>query len=121
MSSERQIATNRLNGRKSRGPRTAAGKSIASRNALRHGLAAIAHRGPMPAVDIERIANALCGDDRNPSLFVQARIVAENELVLRTISAQQLAVVERVRDSRFIALAKGDKSLKFAKIRFRKT
>ena len=121
MSSERQIATNRLNGRKSRGPRTAAGKSIASRNALRHGLAAIAHRGPMPAVDVEQIANALCGDDRNPSLFVQARIVAENELVLRTISAQQLAVVERVRDSRFIALAKGDKSLKFAKIRFRKT
>jgi hypothetical protein len=39
MTSERQIAANRRNSRKSRGPRTAAGKSIASRNALRHGVA----------------------------------------------------------------------------------
>jgi hypothetical protein len=40
MTSESKIAANRRNGRKSRGPRTAAGKSIASRNALRHGFAA---------------------------------------------------------------------------------
>src|SRR5579864_8495357 len=99
MGSERKSAASRLNGRKSRGPRTAAGKAVASRNALRHGLAAVTHRGPIPALDIERFAHALCGDDKDRALLAQARIVAENELVLRAISAQQLAVVERVRDS----------------------
>jgi hypothetical protein len=38
MASEKQIAANRRNAQRSTGPRTAAGKSISSRNALRHGL-----------------------------------------------------------------------------------
>lgn len=59
MTSERQIAANRLNGRKSRGPRTTAGKSTASRNALRHGLAAIGRRQPIETADLERLAKAL--------------------------------------------------------------
>lgn len=121
MSTERKIAASRLNGRKSRGPRTAAGKSIASRNALRHGLAAITHRLHAPSNDIERVANALCGNDKDPSLFARALIIANNELVLRAITAQQLAVVERVRQPSAIALAKGDNSLKLAKARSLKT
>lgn len=121
MSSQRKIAASRLNGRKSRGPRTVAGKSVVSRNALRHGLAAITHRLPASSNDIERVANALCGSDKDPSLFAQALIVANNELVLRAISAQQLAVVERVRQPSAIALAKGDNSLKLAKARSLKT
>ena len=50
-----QIAANRRNALKSTGPRTAAGKSASSRNALRHGLAAQAAvvRGEDPA-DFER-------------------------------------------------------------------
>jgi hypothetical protein len=39
MASELQIEANRKNAKKSRGPKTAAGKMKASRNALRHGLA----------------------------------------------------------------------------------
>jgi hypothetical protein len=38
MASERQIAANRRNARKSTGPRSGAGKIRASRNAYRHGL-----------------------------------------------------------------------------------
>jgi hypothetical protein len=38
MSTEKQIAANRLNALKSTGPRTARGKSISSRNAVRHDL-----------------------------------------------------------------------------------
>jgi hypothetical protein len=56
MTSDRQIAANRLNGRKSRGPRTTAGKSTDSRNALRHGLAAIGRRQPIETADLERLA-----------------------------------------------------------------
>ena len=38
MASERQIAANRRNARKSTGPRSGAGRKRASRNAYRHGL-----------------------------------------------------------------------------------
>jgi hypothetical protein len=121
MSSERQIAANRLNARKSSGPRTTAGKSIVCRNALRHGLTATVHRHPLPSADLEELAKALCGSDDDPSLLAQARIIANNELVLRAISAQQLAVVERCREPTAVALAKGDNSIALAKARSRKT
>jgi hypothetical protein len=40
MASRKQIEANRRNARKSTGPRTAAGRAVSSRNALRHGLTA---------------------------------------------------------------------------------
>jgi len=117
LTSERKAAANRLNGRKSRGPRSAAGKFIASRNALRHGLAAITHRKSASITEIERFAEALCSKDDNPVLFEHALDIATQELVLRAISEQQLAVVERLREPSAIALAKGDNSLKLAQAR----
>jgi hypothetical protein len=45
-------------------------------------------------------------------------VIASHELVLRAISAQQIAVVERLRDPSAIALAKGDNRLQLAKARF---
>lgn len=107
MSSEQKIAASRANGRMSRGPRTAAGKSVASRNALRHGLAAVDYRQTAPSQDVERLAKSLCGNDHDPALFAQALVVANNELLLRAISAQQLAVVERLRVPSARALAQG--------------
>jgi hypothetical protein len=121
MTSERQIAANRLNGRKSRGPRTTAGKSTASRNALRHGLAAIGRRQPIETADLERLAKALCRNDDDPTLYKQAVVIASHELVLRAISAQQIAVVQRLRDPSAVALAKGDNRLQLAKARFLKS
>src|SRR4051794_28839381 len=41
MATERQIAANRRNAQKSTGPRTAAGKRRAARNAYRHGLSIV--------------------------------------------------------------------------------
>lgn len=120
MTSERKIAANRANGRKSRGPRTAAGKAIASRNAVKHGLAAMTYRDPVPTSELERFARTLCGDDSDPVLFEHALTIANNELVLRAIRAQQLAVVERLRDPSAIALARGDNSIALGEARFRK-
>jgi hypothetical protein len=119
MTSERQIATNRRNGRKSRGPRSAAGKFIASRNALHHGLAAITHRAPMPIEDVERFAEALCGEDKDPKLLEHALAIAQEEYVLRAIGEQQRAVVDRLHEPTAVALARGDNSIKLAKVRSR--
>jgi hypothetical protein len=115
MTSNRKIEANRRNSRQSCGPRTAAGKSIASRNALQHGLAAIALRRPVPSSEIDGFAGALCGDDRDPALFAQAVKIAENELALRTIRAQQIAVIERLREPYVAPFGRKDNSLALAK------
>ena len=121
MSSDRKSAANRRNGCKSGGPRTAAGKKRASRNALRHGLSAVVHRQPAPSADIERLARAICGESERPELLTQARLIAINALALRAIAAQRVAVVERLRDSSAVALAKGDNSLDLARARSMQT
>jgi hypothetical protein len=118
MNTGRLLVSNRRNAGKSGGPRSAAGKSRASRNALRHGLAAITHRSPVPEGDVERLARAICGDDDDQQLFDAAVAIAENHLVRRAIEAQQVAVIERLRDRTAIALAKGDNSFDLGKARF---
>ena len=110
MTSARKIEANRANSRKSTGPRTAAGKATASRNALRHGFAARAPSHPPSSPEIERLARAFCQGDNDPLLFEQALVIAANEQVLQSIRAQRSAVIERLRDTQSVALAKGDNS-----------
>jgi hypothetical protein len=105
------------NNRRSGGPRTAAGKSIASRNALRHGFAALAHRKSASPADIASLARAMCDGDDDLALHTQAKIVAEHAMVLRGIRKHKLTVVERLRIPTTRAFAKGDNSLALAKIR----
>ena len=98
MTSNRRIEANRRNSRKSCGPRTAAGKASASRNALRHGLAALTHRQLAPSAEVVEFARALCGDDRDPILFAQAVKVAEAKVELRAVRTQKVNVIERLRE-----------------------
>lgn len=121
VSSEKRITANQINSRKSRGPRTVAGKARASRNALRHGLAAITHRDPSAFGEIERMAKAICDGDSNPLLFDQALIMAENERLLRCVRIESVAVVERLRDATAVPIAKGDNGLALAKARMRES
>jgi hypothetical protein len=121
VSSDHRSATNRRNSRKSSGPRTAAGKKRASRNALKHGLSAVVHRQLAPSATIERLARAFCGGSGCTELLPQARRIATNALTLRAIAAQRVAVVERLRQSTAIALAKGNNSLDLAMARSMQT
>ena len=118
VTSARKRESNRRNGRKGRGHRTAAGKLRSSRNALRHGLTSTLHR-QVAQSQIERFARTLCGNDHNPLLFEQALTVAENHLMLRLIETQQLAVVERLWDRTETALGRGDNRLRLLKARVR--
>ena len=120
MTSQRKITANRRNSRNSCGPRTAAGKARASRNAQRHGLAAITHRVPVSSGDIERLARAICGDDEDPALFAQAISIAENELALKAIRERQVECVERLREITAEPFAIGDNGVELSKAIFQR-
>jgi hypothetical protein len=98
MATPKQLAANRANARKSQGPRTAAGKARSSRNAFRHGLAAITCYNLAILPEIECIALAICGEDKNPLLLEHARVIAEAQMVLDCASAEQIALIEYNRD-----------------------
>ena len=96
MTSEKQAAANRSNGRRGRGPRTGAGETRASRNAFRHGLASFSTDDPATAEQVERVVDAICSGDHDPLLREQAVMVVENQLWLSLVRAQKVAVIERM-------------------------
>ena len=80
------------NGRKSRGPRTGAGKARASRNARRHGLAAFNSKDdPAMTEQIAQMVDAICAGDDDPLLRQQAVMIAENQLWLSCVKAEKVA------------------------------
>jgi hypothetical protein len=87
MSSDRQIAANRINAKKSTGPRSKAGREVSRRNARRHGLAIDIGNDPVFHDDIEKLARALSGD-AHVSEHVRETAEAEIDLLrIRKIRA----------------------------------
>lgn len=95
MASERQIAANRRNARKSTGPRSEPGKKRASQNAHRHGLTI-----RMTSVEFERqvetLARQLAGDTEDKMTLEFARVAAEAELELVRVRQVKAALIERI-------------------------
>ena len=105
MTSAKKVAANRINGRKSRGPRTGAGKARASRNARRHGLAAFNNKDPAMAERVKQMVDAICQGNDDPLLREQAVAIAESQLWLDCVKAEKLALIERLRDPTAYTLA----------------
>jgi hypothetical protein len=118
MSSQAQVLANRQNGRRSRGPRTAAGKARTHQNALRHGLSVLNRHNPAYFPEIERIAWAYCEGDADPLLFEQALIIAENDMILMCVNTECLAAIERMRDPHAIPFSDTKASFARARARF---
>jgi hypothetical protein len=117
--SHKSIAANRLNAKRSRGPRTRAGKARASRNSLRHGLSTVNRHHPVHQSDIERIAKAICGADESPLLRELALTIAENEVLLHCVDTERTATIERLRDATAIPIRQRGAQLAQAKARIR--
>jgi hypothetical protein len=118
VSSQARAAASRANGRKSRGPRTAAGTAKSSRNAWRHGLAAAIPKDSAMFAEIEELAKAICNGASDPLLVEQALIIAKNDLVLDCVQREWIAVIERHKDKTATPLAGGDLGFARAKARF---
>ena len=96
VTTERQIAANRRNARKSTGPRSSAGRKRASHNSHRHGLTAtIASSAELNKL-VERLARKIAGNTTDPVILECARTVAQAELDLARIRRVKVALIERM-------------------------
>jgi hypothetical protein len=95
MASERQIATNRRNARKSTGPRSGAGKKRASRNACRHGLTLSITSSAAAAKQLDKLVRKIAGNSEDAILHERARALAQAELELARVRRAKVALIER--------------------------
>jgi len=83
--SARKRNANRANARASTGPRTAAGKENAARNALRHGLRSPISVDPALSAEVEALAREIAGEGASLEQQVLATRVAEAQIDLKRI------------------------------------
>jgi hypothetical protein len=95
MASERQLAANRRNARKSTGPRSGAGKTRASRNAYRHGLTLSITSTAEYAKQLETLVRKIAGDTKDPVKLERARAIAQADLELTQVRRAKVAPIER--------------------------
>jgi hypothetical protein len=94
--SDRQIAANRNNAKKSTGPRSDAGLEASRRNARRHGLAIAIGTDPAFQDEIEKLAKTLSLSRGVQHVDERAREAAEAELDLLRIRKVRAWVLERL-------------------------
>jgi hypothetical protein len=96
MTSDRQIAANHRNARRSTGPRSASGRRRSSRNSFRHGLAAGVTTSAKSTQYIERLARKIAGASPDFLTLEGARTFAQAEFELAQIRRVKLALISRV-------------------------
>jgi len=106
VATERQIAANRRNARRSTGARSKAGKIRASRNAYRHGLSSSIGSSAAFAKKLQQLARRIAGDAKDQLSLQHALTIAEADLELARIRRAKVALIQRVRA--FGALESGD-------------
>lgn len=96
MASERQIAANRRNARKSTGPRSSAGKRWASRNAFRHGLSLSLTAMGTSTEEITQLARKIVGDTADAITMMHGLTAAEAELEIARVRRAKAAIINRL-------------------------
>lgn len=102
MSSERRTNANRVNARASTGPRTAAGKTRAARNAQRHGLSLPALADPAWSTEITTLARKIAGEGAKSEPWQLAcRVAAAHIDVMRVQQARRQMVGHALKDPNY--------------------
>ena len=96
VASERQIAANRSNARKSTGARSKAGKTRARRNACRHGLCSSISSSAAFAKELEQLARKIAEDTKDQLILQHALTIAQAELELTRVRRAKVALIQRV-------------------------
>ena len=95
MATEKQIAANRENAKRSTGPKTAAGRLRSSRNAVRHGLSCPLDLAMSEKADA--IARLLAGKGANDEQLTSTMQVAHAQvelLQIRRVRAELMAAID---------------------------
>jgi hypothetical protein len=85
MTHARKLKANRANAQASTGPKTIKGKSIASKNALRHGLGCSVVSVPLLTRQIETLTRIIAGNTVDDDIHQIAHSIAEAEVDLLRI------------------------------------
>src|SRR5262249_8960233 len=94
MASERQIAANPPNPRKTPRPRSAAGRKRASRNAYRYGLTLNITSAAF-AKQLDKLVREIAGDSKDAIVLERARAIAQAELDLAQVRRAKVSLIER--------------------------
>jgi hypothetical protein len=97
MATEKQIAANRANAKRSTGPKTAAGRSRSSRNAVRHGLSCPLQLDFAMSEKADAIARLLAGAGANDEQLTSTMEVAHAQVELlriRRVRAELMAAID---------------------------
>ena len=94
MTSDRLISSNRANARASTGPKTKAGKTRSSRNALRHGLSLPVWQDPTLAPQADAIAGRIAGPGASAERMERARQIGAAQVDLVRIRVRRRELIE---------------------------
>jgi len=96
MATEKQIAANRENAKRSTGPKTVAGRLKSSRNAYRHGFSSPLPFDPATLAKVDAFAHALAGKEADQEDLMSAAEFAEAQLELLRIRATRTALIAKL-------------------------
>jgi hypothetical protein len=91
MATEKQVAANRANARRSTGPKTEAGKRKSSQNAYQHGLSSSELPNSSSTAVVQTIVRALLEERANDQQKVAAQDLAQAQAALLQIQAARAA------------------------------
>lgn len=92
--------------------------ALANQNAFKHGLSTVSRHHPRHAKEVLSLAGALCEGETNSRLFEQALAIAEAELLVRWVCAEEVAAIERLRDPTAVPFGRKDPALAQENARF---
>jgi hypothetical protein len=96
MVTERQVAANRANARRSTGPRSIGGKKRVSGNTYRHGLSLTISSIAPYTKSVDDLAKKIARGAADARVLQRARAVAEAELDLRRVRTTKMTLIQRV-------------------------